>query len=184
MSVRIIAGSFRGRRLECPAGNDTRPLLDRIKQSLFDWLGQDCSGLRVADVCAGSGSFGFEAASRGAAEAHLIERAPAALRCLLANLKHLGTPPAIRIHSDDFSRVLPTLSGLDLIFCDPPFPWFADEPDAIAELLGLAAAALASDGRLLIRGERGFDLPPLPAGLIEDERRIYGRSWIAALRPL
>ncbi|MHC5067298.1 MAG: RsmD family RNA methyltransferase, partial [Planctomycetota bacterium] len=70
---RIIAGNWKGRRLRTPPGLATRPLLDRIKQSIFDILGQDLTGWRVADCCAGSGSFGIEAASRGAKEVHLIE---------------------------------------------------------------------------------------------------------------
>ena len=71
--LRIIAGNFKGRKLLAPPGLETRPLPDRIKQSLFDWLGQSCAGWSVADVCAGSGSFGLEAASRGAKAVHLIE---------------------------------------------------------------------------------------------------------------
>src|SRR5687768_3944930 len=64
--LRIIAGTFKGRRLAAPPGLATRPLPDRVKQALFDWLGQRMDGLHVADCCAGSGAFAFEALSRGA----------------------------------------------------------------------------------------------------------------------
>ena len=74
MSVRIIGGDWKG-QTRAPADKSTRPLLDRIKQSLFDTLGQRCDDWRVADACAGSGSWGFEAASRGAHESHMIEMA-------------------------------------------------------------------------------------------------------------
>ena len=67
--LRIIAGAYRGRRLAAPPGLATRPLPDRVKQALFDWLGQRLDGLRVADCCAGSGAFTFEALSRGATRA-------------------------------------------------------------------------------------------------------------------
>ena len=182
--MRIIAGIYKGRRLIAPPGLDTRPLPDRIKQSLFDWLGQDFTGATVADVCAGSGSFACEAASRGATLVHIIEAGRHALPAIKANIASLGNPPSLQLHPRTFQAVLPTLRGLDLVFCDPPFPWYADEPQTLIELLTLGRASLASSGRLLIRGERGQDLPPLPHGLRVEERRFYGRSWVARLAPV
>lgn len=180
MSLRIIGGEWKGRRIAAPPGLETRPLMDRIKQSLFDWLGQDLAGQRVADACAGSGSFSFEAASRGAVEVHACEPG-AAFATLSANHRDLGAPAAVKLHRAQFQRVLPTLRDLDLVFCDPPFPWFAEDQAAITTLLELAAAAIAPNGAVLIRGEQGASLPTV-AGLREDERRTYGRSWIALLR--
>jgi 16S rRNA (guanine966-N2)-methyltransferase len=182
--LRIIAGTLKGRRLLAPPGLETRPLPDRIKQSLFDWLGQSCADLAVADVCAGSGSFGFEALSRGAAAVHLIESGRHAISILQANLKGLGGPTAVHLHTRPFQAVLTGLKGLDLVFCDPPFPWFTAEPATLGELLRLAGGALAPKGRLVIRGERGHDLPALPPGLRESERRFYGRSWVAVMVPV
>lgn len=182
--LRIIAGTLKGRRLLAPPGLETRPLPDRIKQSLFDWLGQSCEGLAVADVCAGSGSFGFEALSRGAAAVHLIESGRHAISILQANHKGLGSPAAVHLHTRPFQAVLPGLKGLDLVFCDPPFPWFTAEPATLGELLRLAGGALAPKGRLVVRGERGHDLPALPPGLRESERRFYGRSWVAVMVPV
>ncbi len=179
--LRIIAGEFRGRKLLAPPGLETRPLPDRIKQSLFDWLGQSCDGWKVADVCAGSGSFGCEALSRGAADVHLIESGRHAISILQANHRALGAPTGLHLLTRQFQQALPTLSGLDLIFADPPFPWFVDQPKTLSELLRLAMAAMSSKGRLVIRGERGHDLPPLPPGLRESERRFYGRSWVVVL---
>jgi 16S rRNA (guanine966-N2)-methyltransferase len=181
VSLRIIAGTLRGRRLLAPPGLETRPLPDRIKQALFDWLGQSCDGLAVADVCAGSGSFGFEALSRGASALHLIEPSRQAVSILQANLRGLGSPPGVHLHARDFQSALPGLNGLDLIFCDPPFPWFGLQPETLARLLELGAGALAAGGRLVIRGERGAELPPLPPRLRESARRFYGRSWVALL---
>ncbi len=178
--MRVIAGKWKGRALDAPDGLATRPLPDRIKQSLFDWLGQDLSGLTVADICAGSGGFGIEAASRGATAVHLIEPGRHAIPVIRANLRRLGEPPVIRLHPRPFQAALPGLSGLDLVFADPPFPWFAEEPALIAELLRLAAAALAPDGSVVIRGEAGADLPEHPE-LVERDRRAYGRSWVALL---
>jgi 16S rRNA (guanine966-N2)-methyltransferase len=178
--LRIISGAWGGRRIHAPPGLDTRPLTDRIKQSLFDWLGQTMDGWRVADCCAGSGAFGIECVSRGAAEAHLCEPGRPAIATIRANLALLGDPPEVRLHPRGFERVLPTLGGLDLVFCDPPFPWFAEQRDLLAEMLQLAAAAASADGIVLIRGERGEELPE--HALRECERREYGRSWVAMLR--
>lgn len=180
--LRIIAGEFKGRKLLAPPGLETRPLPDRIKQSLFDWLGQSCAGWSVADVCAGSGSFGCEALSRGAKTVHLIEAGRHAISILQANQRALGSPGGLHLHPRPFQLALPTLSGLDLIFADPPFPWFVEEPATLGELLRLGAAALGPKGRLVLRGERGHDLPALPPGLREAERRFYGRSWVVALQ--
>ena len=180
--LRIIAGEFKGRRLLAPPGLDTRPLPDRIKQSLFDWLGQSCAGWTVADVCAGSGSFGCEAMSRGAKSVHLIESGRHAISIIQGNIRALGAPAGLHLHARPFQQVLPTLSGLDLIFADPPFPWFSDDREALSDLLRLAAAALGSKARLVMRGERGHDLPALPPGLREAERRFYGRSWVVVLQ--
>jgi 16S rRNA (guanine966-N2)-methyltransferase len=178
IGLRIIGGTFGGRKLIAPPGLDTRPLPDRIKQSLFDWLGQDLSDLRVADVCAGSGGFGIEAFSRGATEVHLIEAGRHALPALTANLRAIGTPAAVKLHQKTFQTALPALRDLDLIFADPPFPWFTEEPQTLSELLTQAAASLAPQGELVLRGERGFELPPLPRTLRKTGERFYGRSWI------
>jgi 16S rRNA (guanine966-N2)-methyltransferase len=179
--LRIIAGAFKGRRLAAPPGLATRPLPDRVKQAVFDWLGQRMDGLHVADCCAGSGAFAFEALSRGARRVEMIEPGTHAVPILRANAAKLGNPPALVLHARPFQAVLPRLREVDLIFADPPFPWYAHGGATIAELLALAARALAPGGRLVIRGERGSDLPDLPAGLVEVDRRSYGRSWVALL---
>jgi len=184
MSLRIIGGAWRGRTLLAPPGLETRPLPDRIKQSLFDWLGQSLDGLTVADVCAGSGAFGCEAASRGATLVHLIESGRQAQDILRANITALGRPASLRLVTRPFQDVLPGLRDLDLIFCDPPFPWFSEQPEVLSALLTLARGALAPSGRLFIRGERGHDLPVLPRGLKLEERRFFGRSYIVRLSPV
>ena len=179
MTLRIIGGEWKGRRIEAPPGLDTRPLTDRIKQSLFDWLGQRLDGQTVADACAGSGSFAFEAASRGARSVHACEPGHS-FTTLAKNHRALGAPATVVLHRSPFQSVLPTLSGLDLVFADPPFPWYADDPALIVSLLGLAAAALQPEGIILIRGEQGASLPTV-SGLRDMERRTYGRSWVARL---
>ena len=180
--LRIIAGRFRGRRLAAPPGLATRPLPDRVKQALFDWLGQRLDGLSVVDCCAGSGAFTFEALSRGATRVEAIEPGHHALPVLRANAARLGRPAGLVLHPRPLEDVLPRLHDIDLVFADPPFAWYADGAHPIATLLRLGAAALAADGRLVLRGERGAELPERPDGLVEVERRTYGRSWLALLR--
>jgi 16S rRNA (guanine966-N2)-methyltransferase len=180
--LRIIGGTFRGRRLVAPRGLGTRPLPDRVKQALFDWLGQRLDGLFVVDCCAGSGAFTFEALSRGARRVEAIEPGQHALPVLRANAAKLGNPPGLVLHALPFETVLPGLRDVDLLFADPPFAWYADARERVAALLRLGMRALAPDGRLVIRGERGVDLPALPAGLVEHDRRPHGRSWLALLQ--
>jgi len=180
--LRIIGGAFRGRRLVAPRGLETRPLPDRVKQALFDWLGQRLDGLFVVDCCAGSGAFTFEAFSRGARRVEAIEPGRHALPVLRANAATFGNPSGLIVHALPFQAVLPRLRDVDLLFADPPFAWYSDDRGLVAELLRLGACSLAPAGRLVIRGERGVDLPALPAGLVERERRPYGRSWLALLQ--
>ena len=88
--LRIIAGEFGGRLLQAPKGDDTRPTSDRVKESLFSILGADFTGLYVIDLFAGTGSLGLEALSRGASHVVLVEKEPAPLRCIRANIEALG----------------------------------------------------------------------------------------------
>ncbi|MDA3963216.1 MAG: RsmD family RNA methyltransferase [Planctomycetota bacterium] len=179
--VRVIAGKWRGRRLTAPSGLATRPIPDRVKQSLFDTLGQSLDGQRVIDVCSGSGSFGIEAGSRGAAEDHLIEEAPAAAEVITHNIHHVGEPSELILHQARYEDTLPSLTGFDLVFCDPPFPWFRDDPKRISAMLNLAAECITPEGLVLIRGEMGTKLPPTSHGLHMRDWKEYGRSWVAFL---
>jgi len=135
----------------------------------------------VVDCCAGSGAFAFEALSRGARRVEAIEPGQHALPALRVNAAKLGNPPGFVVHALPFRTVLPRLRDVDLVFADPPFPWYTEEPALVADLLRLGGGALAPEGRLVIRGEHGTDLPPLPANLVEQDRRRWGRSWVAWL---
>ena len=180
--MRVIGGDWKGRKLVAPPGNHTRPLTDRIKQSLFDWLGQRCDDWRVIDICAGSGGFGIEAASRGAAHVDLIDNDAIAQQTIQQNLKHLGTPAHIKLHRGMFQHVLPRLFPADLVFADPPFPWFREQPELLTELLQDIRPVCA--GACIIRGEKGTDIPDLPTGWELEDRRQYGRSWVQRLLPV
>lgn len=120
MSLRVIAGSAKGRRLAVPDLPELRPTTDRLRQVLFDILGDTPRGARVLDLFAGSGALGIEALSRGAAEATFVERHPLAVAAIRANLAVAGfTGQVLR---GDVSATLRRLKGTyDLAFLDPPY---------------------------------------------------------------
>src|ERR687889_1762341 len=94
--MRVIAGTYGGRRLQAPPGTDTRPTSDRVREALFSILGERVEGARVLDLFAGSGALGIEALSRGAAEATFVDKAPAAIRAVRANLEAVGADADVR----------------------------------------------------------------------------------------
>jgi 16S rRNA (guanine966-N2)-methyltransferase len=125
--MRIVGGAWRGRRLVAPAGMATRPSADRVRQALFDmllhaqWGGRDAiAGARVLDAFAGTGAFGLEALSRGAAHATFMESDAAALAALRANIAALGAGDRASVAAADVLRCPPG-SACGLIFLDPPY---------------------------------------------------------------
>ncbi|MFB4310885.1 16S rRNA (guanine(966)-N(2))-methyltransferase RsmD [Actinomadura sp. GTD37] len=123
--TRIIAGSAGGRRLATPPGRDTRPTGDRAREGLFSTvlaLLGPLDGLRVADLYAGSGAVGFEALSRGAAHALLVESHPRAMRAIRQNADALGLPGAVPCQ-DKVERLVrgKPAEPYDLVFADPPY---------------------------------------------------------------
>ncbi|HMM85627.1 16S rRNA (guanine(966)-N(2))-methyltransferase RsmD [Azohydromonas sp.] len=139
--VRLIGGRFKRSKLPVADRPGLRPTPDRVRETLFNWLGQDLSGWRVLDAFAGSGALGFEAASRGAAEAVLVERDAALIDSLRRSAQRLGAAQVQVVAADALTwmaRCGP--ARFDLVFIDPPF-------DA-----GLSAPALAAAGPLLRAG--------------------------------
>lgn len=120
--VRIIAGRWRGSRLEVPAVPGLRPSPDRVRETLFNWLQGDVAGARCLDLFAGSGALGFEAASRGAGEVVMVERDPRALAALGAAKARLGADQ-VEVVADDALAWLMRGPGrpFDVVFVDPPF---------------------------------------------------------------
>jgi 16S rRNA (guanine966-N2)-methyltransferase len=154
--MRIIAGSYRSRTLEAPAGLATRPTSDRLRETLFNVLAPRIAGAVFLDLYAGSGAVGIEALSRGAASVEFVERAPAALKVLRANLSRLGLTAGFRIHAGSVGTVLRRmrpLKAFDLVFLDPPYD-AAEEYAATLGLLGATAAGLVSPGALVIAEHR------------------------------
>jgi 16S rRNA (guanine(966)-N(2))-methyltransferase RsmD len=120
--VRIIGGLWRRTRLPVADKPGLRPTPDRVRETLFNWLGQDLAGWRCVDAFAGSGALGFEAASRGAAQVLLLEQDPALVATLRELKARLGAE-AVEVRRANALSVLKELagSGQDLVFLDPPF---------------------------------------------------------------
>lgn len=124
MSLRIIAGQWRGRKLLTPAGDTTRPTADRTRETLFSMLVSrigDFDGLAAADLFAGSGALGLEALSRGAASCVFVEQDAAALRALRGNAANLQAAPQCDVRAASVLALGPAKARLDLILLDPPY---------------------------------------------------------------
>lgn len=181
--MRIVGGSARGRTLRSVPGNETRPTSDRVRQSLFDLLGQRCDGLRVLDLYAGTGALGLEALSRGALHATFVEQTKAAHEVIEANLGDLGFAAQGTLIRRDALRALTDLAArkavFDLVFADPPYALAASQQ--IAD--GLAAGGVVAEGGRVVleRGKR--EAPPAPPeGFELYDDRAYGETLVAVLR--
>jgi 16S rRNA (guanine(966)-N(2))-methyltransferase RsmD len=147
--MRIVAGEFRGRRLKSPTWEGLRPTSDRLRESLFNILGNAVVGARVLDGYAGTGAIGLEALSRGAGHVTFVEHDRRAIALIKANLALLGTTPGAPAPQRDviIRTGFAALDGaaFDVIVLDPPYG-----PGAADEALGRAAGLLAPGGRLVV----------------------------------
>lgn len=119
--VRIIGGAWRSRLIAFPSRKDLRPTPDRVRETVFNWLGQDLTGKSCLDLFAGSGALGFEAASRGARRVVMVESDPAVFRALAASREALAAA-SVELAQADALEFLRLHAGVyDVVFLDPPF---------------------------------------------------------------
>jgi 16S rRNA (guanine966-N2)-methyltransferase len=183
--MRIIAGRFRSRVLLPPEGGDTtRPITDRVKQSLFDMIAPHIEGAAVYDVFAGTGSMGLESLSRGAAHATFFEADRSALERLRKNIATLNVGAESTVVPGDlfkyFRRTAPPAAcGAGLIFLDPPYRFLREQPDRLQALAADLAAHLTADGLVVFRHDSRDQLA-LPL-LTVKEIRIYGNMSVGLL---
>ena len=148
-SLRIIGGRYRRRILRFPDSEGLRPTPDRVRETLFNWLGQDLAGEQCLDLFAGSGALGFEALSRGAARVVMVEPASKVIAALHGNAKMLENPPGLEIvRGDALQYLASTKSKFDLIFLDPPF-----DKGWIPRLEPLLAGVANEDAAVYIEAE-------------------------------
>jgi 16S rRNA (guanine966-N2)-methyltransferase len=122
--LRIIAGTFGGRKLDSPPAKTmtTRPMLDRVKEALFDILARRVEGMRVLDLCSGTGSLGLEALSRGARHVTFVEADSRNVRLIHDNIEKLGVSEKTLLIKGELPGILRRLKGpFDLVFFDPPY---------------------------------------------------------------
>ena len=131
--VRIIGGEWRSRRIRFTPRAELRPTPDRVRETLFNWLGQDLTGLVCLDLFAGSGALGFEAVSRGAKRVVMVERDRAAYAALVENREALGARQVELVRADALEFVRADRGEYDVIFLDPPFS--APYGERLAQLL-------------------------------------------------
>lgn len=151
--VRIIAGQYRRRLLAFPESTGLRPTPDRVRETLFNWLGQELHGWHCLDLFAGSGALGFEAASRGAARVVLVEQAPAVLRALRDNQALLAATSVEVVAADSLAWLAKCQEHFDIVFLDPPFA-AGLLPGALAGL----APRLRPCGQVYLEGAEWPDL--------------------------
>ena len=161
--MRIISGKFKSRKLAAPKGDTTRPTSDRARESLFNVLQNlvDFEGMSVLDLFAGSGAFAFEALSRGASHATLIEQNRKVIETINENVKVLGVGSQLDIIQKDVYKWIETTSAqYDLIFADPPY----DDPRTLENLpTSIFSSRLLTPDSLVIVEHRTGSHVAIPA---------------------
>lgn len=153
--VRIIAGTWRSRIIAFPQREHLRPTPDRVRETLFNWIGQDLTGKACLDLFAGSGALGFEAASRGARRVVLVESDREVFEALQVNRDKLGGSTVEVIREDALKFIRADRGKYDVIFLDPPF-----NQDYFPQLLSLLPRHLAPQGWVYAEGPKPPQLGP------------------------
>jgi 16S rRNA (guanine966-N2)-methyltransferase len=147
-ALRIVGGKYRSRVLRVPARPGLRPTPDRVRETLFNWLGQDLTGLACLDLFAGSGALGFEAASRGAARVVMVEKDRAAVAELERSRATLGAAQVVVVGADAALYLAREQERFDVVFLDPPF-----RQNAVPAILEGLPPHLAPGARVYVESE-------------------------------
>jgi 16S rRNA (guanine(966)-N(2))-methyltransferase RsmD len=182
--MRIISGTSKGRRLATPKSQVIRPTSDRVKESIFNMLGEEVEGKLVLDLFAGTGNLGIEALSRGAKKAFFVEKGRQALRLIQRNLSHVGVRERSEILPKDVNRAIGILKqrgeSFDLILMDPPY-----EKGLIQRtLLKLQSHMIYhKDSIVVIEHNRREPIPEIVGGWTLIRQRRMGDTMISFLIP-
>ncbi|MDO5653094.1 MAG: 16S rRNA (guanine(966)-N(2))-methyltransferase RsmD, partial [Brachymonas sp.] len=186
--VRFIGGQWRSRKLPVAQGptvpEGLRPTPDRVRETLFNWLGQDLGGWHCVDVCAGTGALGFEAASRGAVQVFMVEQHAALVKQLRANQQRLDAQAVQVVAGDGLAflreQAARAPGSVDVVFFDPPF-----DSTLYAAALESAKTLLTPEGCFYLESAREWPAEELAA--LGWERWRYLRAGAVhahLLRPL
>jgi len=183
--MRITGGVFRSRALVAPRGQETRPTSDRVREALFSMLsaggvfGED-PGPRVLDLYAGSGALAFEALSRGARAAVLVESARQAQTAIRENIEALDVASEVTLLTRPCERALEGVEGpFELVLLDPPY---ADVRTKVFAAILAKAGSLVASGGVLVLEHDARDEPSAPEGLVLDRRRRHGDTVLSLFR--
>ncbi|MEO8630638.1 MAG: 16S rRNA (guanine(966)-N(2))-methyltransferase RsmD [Betaproteobacteria bacterium] len=162
--VRIVGGRWRSRWIEFPDADGLRPTPDRVRETLFNWLGQDLTGCTCLDLFAGSGALGLEAASRGAREVIMVERDRRVAESLEASAASLQKDPAPGtievVRSDALEFLSRDRRVYDVMFVDPPFGQWQARGSTITDVLSRLTTRLAAGARVYVEAPAMVALPP------------------------
>lgn len=182
--MRIVGGAWRGRRLATPRTDAIRPTSDRLREALFNVLAHAydtaLAGSRVLDLFAGTGALGFEALSRGASYALLVDEGAEARAVIRSNIEALGAEGVTRLFRRDATRLGPSgpAGQFSLVFCDPPY----GRDLAIRALTSAAEGAWLAPGALVVVEEAETVQLAWPGTFAALERRVYGDTAVALAR--
>ena len=179
--VRLIGGTWKRSKLPVADLPGLRPTPDRVRETLFNWLGQDLTGWRCLDAFAGSGALGFEAASRGAAEVVLLERDATLARSLMASQQRLKAAQVSVVAADALAWMSRSEHGrFDLVFLDPPF-----DAGLLAPAVQQALPLLAEGGFLYLESGQALPEPPPGAEVFRSARAgaVHHALWRRGYTP-
>lgn len=178
--MRVIGGAAKGRRLLAPKGQTVRPTADRVKESLFNILPRDLSGMKLLDLYAGTGNLSIEALSRGADHAVLVDSSERAAAAISENLRRLGFKERTEVWVMPVTRSLRSLArrneSFDYIFLDPPY----DRGLAGGTLEIIAQCNLLRDsGTLVVEHSTRETVKPFYGSLRLHDQRRYGDTLLS-----
>jgi 16S rRNA (guanine966-N2)-methyltransferase len=181
--MRVIAGKYRGRRLRAPSGRRIRPTSDRLRESIFNIIGSDIQDKNILDIFAGTGAMGIEALSRGAGHAVFIDKHPAALECIRANIEPLEIPDQWNIIRWDVAPNLHCLAKQTMrfgyAFIDPPY----DRGFASQALENVVTSdAMESGGLIVLEHHRQEKIACRENRIALLDQRRYGKTLVSFLR--
>jgi len=178
ITMRVITGTARGRRLEAPPGLNTRPTAARVKEAVFSIIQFEVEGARVLDLFAGSGQMGIEALSRGAQACAFVDSAKACHEIIRENLRRAGLSDKGRVVGTDALSYLQTQRGpFDIVFLDPPYT-----EGGFPKLLAALAPQMSESGVVLCETARADELPQTAGTLSKHREYRYGKTKVTVYR--
>jgi len=175
--VRIVGGTLKRSKLPVPDKPGLRPTPQRVRETLFNWLGQDLSGWACLDAFAGSGALGFEAASRGAASVVMLERDPDLIASLRASQQRLKVNDVRIERADALSWMRAAAPGqFELVLLDPPF----DAPELLPAAIEAATHLVGMSGAIYVEADHA--LRSAPEGFALWRQARAGAVWAQVLR--